>query len=680
MRLKIKQLNSSILFVAALSGVTGSLVGLLDAFVWITFVSQNSPAIGIYSSRLALLLTLYAMGGYGILSFVIAFIYFSVTKNKINNSPESRAIAVSLPIALYVAVLGLGYLHGGLTQSVFYISGCLFLALFVFRRIYLFLKRRNILVTFNKLLLFHGIILACILVVVAYRFASSGWKWLSILLSSLLIVVVFIQLFRKSSQQKAVLGFLINAVLLAMLLFIPTGSQPFKPLGQLPRIVLITIDTLRPDHLGYYGYKSAHTPNIDAIASKGVVFKNTYAPAPRTGPSHISILTGLYPNHHGAVQNYMWLSEGTLSLPEILSSHGYKTAAFISGFPLTNESSGLAHHFDFYYDDLSTISFIPEVVTKLRLFNLVNTFGSKLSYKVISNERKASWTTELVLNWLDANKDQQFFLWVHYFDPHIPYQPPLKYRNVKIGSVSGDWYSYSAQERENFVKHPEIIQQEIDFYDGEISYVDAQIGQIVKTLNDWGIMKNTLLIITADHGESLGEHNYYFAHGDLYNTCLKIPLVFFYPSGKLKHQIISNDARLIDITPTILDILDIKSDFSFDGRSLFPLFNNQETVDDDQMIFASVLKNHQKMYCVKDHNYKLIWNSATWSEQRNVEYEELYDLQRDPNETINLIESKPVILPTMRRALKTFRDTKMSLRTQIDNKTRKRLKSLGYIR
>lgn len=287
-----------------------------------------------------------------------------------------------------------------------------------------------------------------------------------------------------------------------------------------------------------------------------------------------------------------------------------------------------------------------------------------------------------MLNWLDANKDQQFFLWVHYFDPHIPYQPPQKFRKGNRGSIVGNWYSYTPQQREAFIKHPEALQQEIDLYDGEISYVDTQIERLIRALTDLGIMENTLLIFTADHGESLGEHNYYFAHGDLYNTCLRVPLILYYPAGKLKHKIFTNDVRLIDITPTILDILNIKSDFNFDGRSLLPFLNNrlQKTVNDDQMIFASVLKSHQKMFCVKDHNYKLIWNSAIWSERRIAESEELYDLNKDPGETVNLIASNPPILSKLRKALNSFRNTKVEQRTQIDNKTRKRLKSLGYIR
>ncbi len=176
-----KQSNPPIVSLAIISGLTGSVFGLLEAFIWIAVVSHNTPGMGVYSPQTALTLIFYAMGGYGLLSLAIAFVYFRFAKAQSRGSSELLSIAASLPLGLWVMVFGLGYLRGGFIQSVFFVTGCFFLAFFVFRFAHLFLTRSNISITVPRALALHAIILAFIGIMVALRFTTSGWKWFIIL-------------------------------------------------------------------------------------------------------------------------------------------------------------------------------------------------------------------------------------------------------------------------------------------------------------------------------------------------------------------------------------------------------------------------------------------------------------------------------------------------------------------
>lgn len=276
-----------------------------------------------------------------------------------------------------------------------------------------------------------------------------------------------------------------------------------------PNVVLITIDTLRADRLGAYGHKAARTPHLDRLAAEGLLFKRAYSQAPLTLPSHASILTGLYPPQHGARLNGSYsFRRGVPTLATLLGEEGYATGAFVSAYVL-HSSFGLAEGFDVYED---------------------RTGDAKLDIP----ERSAGETVGLALEWLGEQRSGPFFLWVHVFDPHYPYLPPDPFRR-------------------EFAADP---------YDGEIAYVDSEVGRLVGHLEERGILDQTMLIVTADHGESLGEHNEQ-THGMLiYDATIQVPLIIRPavagdddPAARPGGRVIADVVETIDILPTVVGVL-----------------------------------------------------------------------------------------------------------------------------
>ncbi|MGA1842912.1 MAG: sulfatase, partial [bacterium] len=233
-----------------------------------------------------------------------------------------------------------------------------------------------------------------------------------------------------------------NGVLSAM------GVSP-KPLDY--NLLLITIDTIRADHLGCYGYKYIKTPNIDKLASEGVLFYNAFTPVPITLPSHSSMMTGLYPVQHGVRNNgTFFLDKGATTLAEIMKGHRYQTGACVGSFVL-DSLFGLDQGFD-YYDD----HFTP----------------GKKRVNMLYNERNAGEINRIAIQWLEKQKDNRFFLWLHYFDPHSPYFPPF----------------------------PFSLDYRACLYDGEIAYVDKCLGELFSQMNEMGLINKTIIFLVGDHG------------------------------------------------------------------------------------------------------------------------------------------------------------------------------------
>ena len=273
-----------------------------------------------------------------------------------------------------------------------------------------------------------------------------------------------------------------------------------------PNVIAITIDTLRADHLGSYGDRDAVTPTLDALAGRGVRFADAVAHAPLTLPSHASLFTGLTPARHGIRNNPEFaLGESIPTLAERFRAAGYDTAAFVSGFPLSRRF-GLGRGFDLYDDQFPR-----------------GDVGSAAPY----TERRADATTTAARAWLGRGTSQDrkpYFLWVHLFDPHRPYDPPQPFRD-------------------RFREKP---------YDGEIAFVDAEIGKLLTAVGD-PEGNRTIIAVTADYGEGLDEHGEP-THGlFIYNSTIRVPLILAGP-GVPRSQTIETLVRLIDVTPTLLDL------------------------------------------------------------------------------------------------------------------------------
>ncbi len=242
---------------------------------------------------------------------------------------------------------------------------------------------------------------------------------------------------------------------LAFIIFKGKSSENLNRINKTPNLIIITLDTTRMDHLGYDGYQGARTPNLDFLAGQGVSFDNCFSPAPLTLPSHCSIMTGTYPLHHGVRNNgSYYLSPELKTLAECFRESGYRTAAFVSSFTLDSRF-GLDQGFEFYDDNFNE----NEVLKNFR------------------SERTADKTCNRWMSWLDRLEGGPFFAWLHFYDPHLPYNPPSPFK-------------------EEFSRHP---------YDGEIAFMDSVVGKVLRHLEEENLLKDTLLVIAGDHGEALGE-------------------------------------------------------------------------------------------------------------------------------------------------------------------------------
>jgi arylsulfatase A-like enzyme len=464
-----------------------------------------------------------------------------------------------------------------------------------------------------------------------------------------------------------------------------------------PNLVLITIDTLRADYLGSYGNSFINTPRIDSLAEQGVLFENVIAPMPLTNPSHTSILTGLYPANHGVISNKpIPMASHVQSLPEILSTYGYKNAAFVSGYPLGKEIAALRDDFEVYGDDRSLYPKIPAAAHRNTLTRNIKTllrgwFGTNRLGTGFS--RAAGQTINVVEDWLDLNWQSRFFLWVHLYDPHEAYIPPPPYDRMYdpdyAGPVNGRWEALSREEQERILENPDDIEHMKALYAGEVSYVDEQVGHLLDELEKHGLTDQTLVVFTADHGECLTEHNVYFGHSAcLSDAALKVPLIIRFPDGEGSKSRVPGLMELTDVFPTILEYLEIPVPDGVDGKSSMGTLRGPSHGADEVIaisaIFEDTVASGKRAISVRTQDYKYIWNSVFWADMILIpESEEFYDLANDPQETINLYTHNNEKAASYRKIAAQYLDEWSSLRSakevEISQQDVEALRSLGYI-
>lgn len=322
-----------------------------------------------------------------------------------------------------------------------------------------------------------------------------------------------------------------------------------------PHVLLVTIDTLRADHLSAYGYERPTSPNLDRLASKGALFEVAYAPVPSTTPSHATLFTSRYPLGHGVVRNGIPLGEELPTLPMMLTEKGYRTAAFVSSFPVSREF-GLARgfaHFDDLFDGPTSIA--------RRRWNGRQVDGGF--------DRLAEDTVDAAIAWWTSQPDGgPRFVWVHLFDPHAPYRAPPPY---------GD-----AFRRES----PTRVEKRIDAYDGEILYADAQLGRLVDGLSGDAGPRGLLTIVTADHGEAFGERGW-GGHGrSVFDEEVRIPLVVQWPGVVRAGARVSAVAHLVDVLPTVAAATGLDArDRSFGGADLLPSIAGERADDPQRAVY-----------------------------------------------------------------------------------------------
>ena len=387
-------------------------------------------------------------------------------------------------------------------------------------------------------------------------------------------------------------------------------------------IVLISIDTLRADHLPVYGYTKVATPAIDALAKEAVVFTRAYAHSPQTLPSHTSMLTGLLPFEHGVRDNVGFtLRNNTRMLQHYLRDRGYATAAMVSSFVLRPET-GISAGFDAYDAEMPPAS--PEV-------------------SVGQVQRDGAATIAAAEKWLDRRpSDAPFFMFLHLYEPHTPYAPPQRYARYEP-------------------------------YDGEIAYADELIGRFKESLRARGLYDDATIVLLSDHGEGLGEHGEQ-EHGlFLYEESVRVPLIVKLPRSRQAGRRIDAPVQHIDLLPTLLALTGGAPPDLLQGRSLVPLLHGgtlSEVGVYAEALYARYHFGWSELYSLTDSRFKYI----------RAPKEELYDLTRDPREQQNLAGERTEARGAMRTAIERLLGSRgVDAPSRVSDEDRERLQALGYI-
>ena len=474
-----------------------------------------------------------------------------------------------------------------------------------------------------------------------------------------------------------------------------------------PNVLFIIIDTLRADHLGCFGYPRNTSPVIDSLVQTGVLFEQAIVQVPRTNPSVASIFTSVYPSRHGVRSTGWVMNEDVPTLAEIFEQEGYRTGAVVANAVL-KAKFGFDRGFQQFFHSRKT-------------FN-----------------RPAGEVNDIAFRWLEENQEQPFFLWIHYMDPHGPYTPPAPYselfledeycsdfpgnvepgaHNYELGRIPKYQWLTEAAVPKSWRTSPDDgglskMRRRLHFsnihggspiindrwyyvaqYDGEIAYNDHMLRAVFEKLDQLGQLDNTLIVLTADHGESLGDHNYYFSHGwFLYDACVHVPLVLSFRGSVPAGVSIPNQVRSIDILPTVLELTGIASPPSISGISLWPLIkshrrsglrslwsrlrgDNLERFDHLPAYNQTNTKN--RLRSVRLRRWKLI-QQYPYGEGD----EELYNLLKDPREERNVLDEYSTARQTLRELLDYWQeggDLAAQTPEEVDKETEEALRSLGYI-
>jgi arylsulfatase A-like enzyme len=471
-----------------------------------------------------------------------------------------------------------------------------------------------------------------------------------------------------------------------------------------PNILFIVIDALRAKNLSCYGYSKPTSPNIDVLAKEGVLFENAYSCAVMTDPSLTTIFSGKYPRSHGIMQHGAGVTveaiknfdeSGTLLLPQMLKANGYATLAV--------DWLGRWHRrgYDYYSGVLSR--------KKLKLYSMLSRVFKTDRLSLYSAHSKliddAKNVTDKGINLLKKIHNKKFFLFLHYWDTHIPYNPPQTYFEQFARYNYGDHESLEEILKQFDEKHSQYMKNRVMHdvtsvneilarYDGAIAYVDFHISRILQALEDYGILDNTFIILTADHGESHTEHGIYFGHHGLYDQTIHVPLIFRH-SAFPKNQKVEGFIQHTDVVPTILDVLGIKTDYMFDGTSLLPLIYRKAELPRTLVYVEEV--DAERKRAIRTSNFKYIYALSKEDAmcrgcgRMHGDIEELYGLNKDPDENQNVIDKYAAVASALKEELSNIVTSLDSRRGIIkreiadrshfsdEEKVKKRLRELGYI-
>lgn len=427
------------------------------------------------------------------------------------------------------------------------------------------------------------------------------------------------------------------ALVWALLLGGCSGDLEPRKSVEAKNVLLISLDTLRADRLGSYGYAAARTPYLDRLAARGMRFTRATSVMPLTLPAHSSLMTGTFPVAHGVRDNGgFYLGEEQVTLAEILAGRGFRTGGFIGAFVLDSRW-GIAQGFGRYFD----------------AFDLTE-FDQAPGMDAI--QRPGSEVVDQALVWLEEDRERPFFAWVHLYDPHTPYEAPEPYRSAFPATRDGA-------------------------YDAEIAATDAQVGRLLDALARDGRLADTLVVAVADHGEMLGEHGELTHCFFIYEAAVHIPLLIAGPGAPT--AVIEDQVRIVDIFPTILGRLGIEAPATIQGADLWPLTAGKDLrlIAHSESWYPRIHYGWSELQSIQDGRYKLI----------GAPERELYDLALDPGETLNLAAAEPERVAAMEAGLHRLltaaaasaptATTPAATATPapLDPETEARLQALGYL-
>jgi arylsulfatase A-like enzyme len=426
-----------------------------------------------------------------------------------------------------------------------------------------------------------------------------------------------------------------------------------------PAAVLVTFDTTRADGLSCLGGRPGNTPNLDALAARSALFTNAHSDSNVTNPSHVSILTGLHAIDHGVMNHFTKLPESVETLVDVLHAKGYATGGFVS-----------ARHLgpDLGWRDFDAL---PD----------------------LGNQRTARETTDLALDWLGGVGSRKFFLWVHYWEPHMQYEPPpeLAARYYTGDRTAGDGPRIADEPYFHLLPRDGVLRWLGDtrdpawapaMYAAEIHVADAEVGRLLRDV-EARAGGRTLIVATADHGESLGEHGIYYAHTGLYEPELHVPLIVHWPGAVP----LRSDAMVstLDIAPTVAAFTGVTlDDHRVAGRSLARLVRGEPDPAAEAPRVFVYQNGHNLAVAVRDGDWKLIWPLGKEHPLLSGP-PELYDLRSDPGETRDLASSEPGRVASLRTAaerwiaLGSLRNKERGMVERLDPAARERLRALGYL-
>ena len=428
----------------------------------------------------------------------------------------------------------------------------------------------------------------------------------------------------------------------------PAAAVAREPAPPPRHVLLVSIDTLRADHLGCYGYPKPTSPQLDALAAESIVFDNAWATAPWTLPSHASLLTGLYPSHHGARKQRDGLDPQVGTLAEALRARGFATgsvvnAVFVSGY------FGLNRGFD--------------------------------SHALVANNERPRGTAREVtrkgLAWLDAQADTRTFLFLHYFDVHSDYTAVSRFRDffvTEAGRLRGRTHDLTRLNLGQIRPEPRDIAHLVALYDAGIRQLDHDLGTLFTALRERGRLADTLVIVTADHGEEFGEHGR-FSHGRHYQELLRVPLIVRLPGADRAGTRIAEPVSLVDVAPTILAAVGAEPAAPGDGVDLSPLWSGASPGAANRPIFAQTGPfMRDDLRSVREGGFKLILDRETGERQ-------LYHLADDPGEREDVADRHPELVERLTGAIAELDAGALgaSPRVELSEELVERLRELGYV-